>query len=202
MSAKEKRDRVLKEIIKPAMKKAGFRTSGNYFVKKHPDLIQVMVLENRSWNSAEFVSFDLDLGLLFTFLPERHYFPLRDFPHPTACDFSIDAIQLTDTNKWIEIYAHSDDNELNNYFSNLLDNYILPFFQHYSIIENCIDLHTKYTASLSFDRTTPLIGLALMEKGQLDEGKKLLNLVHDKSYPSEWREKYLAHGDHLISKYL
>lgn len=197
MNLLEERDKILKEIIKPALKQAGFKTSGNNFMKEEDGFIQVFSLENISWNTQDQVSFNLYVGIIFPIIEKIRNRPISKVPSSSACHFCVTTNQLNNSLRLFDIYKNTDIEEFRKYTSKVINDYVIPFFAKYSKIENCIELSTLYE-SYRYD-IKPFIGLTLIAKGDIETGSKLMENINP-TYIESFKKQMLEHRDYLISK--
>jgi hypothetical protein len=197
MNPLEERDRILKEIIKPALKQAGFKTSGNNFMKEEDGFIKVFSLENISWNTQDNVSFSLLIGITFPIIEKIRNRKISKFPSSSSSHFCITTNQLNKSQRLFDINPDTDIAEFRKYTSEVINNYVIPFFDKYSKIENCIELCTLYE-SYRYD-IKPFIGLTLIAKGDIGTGNKLMENINP-TYIESFKKQMLDHRDYLISK--
>lgn len=196
MNASEQRNIIIKEVIAPALKKIGFKKSGNNFSNEGERFTKVFSITNSSWNDNNNVSFNLYIGILFHVANEIQGREIK-FTNTSSCHFEINVLQLNSSNKLFKIEPKTDINEFREYVGNTINNYVVPFFNHYTKIEDCIDLHSKYK-SYSWD-IKPFIGLTLIEKGNVEIGTKLLENINP-TYTEEFRKKIIAYKDLLLAQ--
>ncbi len=193
MSALDERQKIIKEIIKPAFKKAGFKTSGNHFVKVEEDFTKIFCIDNISWNTSDYVSFTLRIGILFPLIEKLRNQTIPKFPSIFNCHFEIVSNQLNKSERLFDINPDTDIEEFRNYTSTVINNYIIPFFECHTKIEDCLDLFTLYVSN-SYD-IKPFIGLILIEKGNIELGNKLMENIN---YIESFRKQLLDYRDYLI----
>jgi hypothetical protein len=198
MSSLEERQKIIKEIIKPAFKQAGFKTSGNHFVKHEDGFIKVFSVDNSSWNNKDCVSFTLRLGILFPLIEQIVNRKIHKFPSASDCHFEINSNQLNNSSRLFEIKPDTEIAEFRQYSSYVINNHVIPFFKNYTDIRDCTDLYKKYISN-SFD-IKPFIGLTLIDKGHIDAGLKLMQNLNP-SYIESFRKQLLDHRDFLLSKH-
>jgi hypothetical protein len=196
MSSINERQKIVKEILKPAFKQAGFKKIGNSFIREEDGYTKVFYLENSSWNEKDWVDFSLYVGIFFPIVEQVRNRPIHKFP---GTHFEIDTNQLTNANRKLIISPDTDIEELRSYISDLIENNVVPFFNSYSDIKDCIDLPKKYVSN-KYD-VRPFIGLALLEHGHIEAGKKLMEDLDQSMYIESFRKQLLDYGDFLISKH-
>ena len=86
MNSKEKRDRVLKEVIKPLMKKEGFKSKGLTWFKELEDAWLIVHMKNGRFNN-EFTGFSFEFWISQSaFLPYERFLT----PYMTSFGWQID----------------------------------------------------------------------------------------------------------------
>jgi hypothetical protein len=198
MNALDERQKIIKEIIKPAFKKASFKTSGNHFVKVEDSFTKVFSIDNISWNTKSYVSFTLRIGILFPLAQKLMDRPIEAFPSAASCHFQIVSNQINKSDRLFDIKPDTDIKEFRQYTSDVINSYVIPFFERHTKIEDCLDLFTSYTSNRCDIR--PFIGLILLEKGNIELGKKLTENITP-AYIESFRKKLLDHRDYLILKH-
>jgi hypothetical protein len=173
MTLFEHRDRIISEILKPAFKSAGFKVSGMTFRKAEKDFMKIFNIQSSGFNLEDSVSFYLNIGILF---PIR--FELREESQPKApkeydCQFRIRSNSLTGRNQWYEIKPHTNIDDLENLIRSDLKDFVLPFFERYVEIEDCLKLNVDVPDS--WTDCQPYIGLTMIKKGNVEQGNKILN---------------------------
>jgi hypothetical protein len=168
MALLEKRDNLIKHLFKPKFKEVGFNVSGTTFIKKEKDFWKLFNIQSSAFNSDENVSIYLNIGFLFPvgFELKSQKVPLK--PIEYDCQFTIRTNLLTGRNQWYEI----DDNS-ENLLSKDLNNYILPFFNRYNVLLDCLNLSIDVPKSHTDCR--PYIGLTLLKKGELERGNEIID---------------------------
>lgn len=194
MNALEERKVIVKELITPALKKIGFKKTGNNFSQEGERFTKVFSITNSSWNDKDWVQFDLYVGILFHIANEIMDREIK-FSNTSSCHFEINVLQLTGSDQFFKINSETDMDSLREYIDKTINNHVVPFLNKYTKIEDCIDLFSKYT-SHSWD-IKPFIGLTLIEKGNIEIGLRLLE--NKNSYNEEFKNKINQHKDLLLS---
>lgn len=173
MSLLEHRDRILKNIFKPAFKTSGFSVSGTTFKKQENGFIKIFNIQSSGFNVEDHVSFYLNIGLLFPI-----GFEIKNEQHPKNpkgydCQFNIRSDSLTGRNQTYELTSKTNIQELENLLLSDIQKEILPFYERYSTIEDCIMLNNEFPNSWTDCR--PFIGLTMIKNGNIERGDQILN---------------------------
>ncbi|ESU21169.1 hypothetical protein FCR2A7T_07010 [Flavobacterium cauense R2A-7] len=195
MNAIEIRNLIIKEVIAPALKKIGFKKSGNNFFQEGERFTKVFSITNSSWNDKDWVQFNLDIGILFHIANEINGREIK-VSNTSSCHFEISVLQLNGSDQLFKIGPETEISNFRKYVDDTINDYVIPFLNHYSNIEDCTDLYSKYT-SHGWD-IKPFIGLTLIEKGNIEIGTKLLEKINP-TYNEEFRQKIIKHRDFLLS---
>ncbi|MGC4103308.1 DUF4304 domain-containing protein [Ferruginibacter sp.] len=168
MTALEKRDKIIKDLFKPAFKQAGFTVSGTTFTKKEKDFWKIFNIQSSTNNSEYSVGVYLNIGFLFPvgFELREERLPLK--PKEYDCQFRIRTDALIGRN---QDYNINDDTE--KLLADDLQKYILPFFDRYKHITDCLEL--KKDVPTSWTDCRPYIGLTLIKNGETEKGNEIIN---------------------------
>lgn len=168
MTLFEKRDKIIKEILKPLFKECGFSVSGTTFVKKEKDFWKIFNIQSSSFNSDGNVSFYLNIGFLFPIGFDLRGQMLPTMPKEYDCQFQIRANSLTGRNQSYDI---NDNTE--RLVSNDIKEYVLPFFNRYKYLLDCLKL--KEDLPQSWTECRPYIGLTLIKNGEIQQGNEIID---------------------------
>lgn len=169
MTLFEKRDRIIKDIFKPRFKESGFSVSGTTFIKKEKDFWKIFNIQSSSVNSEKNVSFYLNIGFLFPIGFELRNQQVPRKPKDYDCQFHIRTNCLTGRNQSYDI-----NDSIEELLSNDISGYILPFFNRYNFIQDCLNLNVELPESWTDCR--PYIGLTFIRNGDIEKGNEIINL--------------------------
>jgi len=182
----EKRDTILKDIIKPYFKEAGFKILGATFNKPEDGFIKVCNFQNSGFNSEDHVSFYLNIGIFF---PNVFNEKILKNIKPYECQFSLRTDLLTGANQSYDFTLLTDFNKLKYTIQTDLTQYIIPFYRSLQSLDDCLAILPKIQKPLLTD-CTPFIGLAFASQGQLDKAKEVLNKYLQEPIANEkWKLK-------------
>ncbi len=168
MTLFEKRDNIIKDLFKPRFKEAGFNVSGTTFIKKEKEFWKIFNIQSSSFNSEDSVSFYLNIGFLFPIGFELRNQKLPIKPKEYDCQFHIRSNYLTGRNQSYDI-----NDSIEKLLSNDISDFILPFFNRYNLIQDCLKLNVEVPESWTDCR--PYIGLTLIKNGEIEKGNKIIN---------------------------
>jgi uncharacterized protein DUF4304 len=173
MTIFEYRDKITKEILKPAFKEKGFRISGTTFQKNEEKFIKIFNIQSSGYNLEDNVSFYLNIGILFPIWFELRGEELPKNPKEYDCQFRIRTDSLTGRNQCYKIKPDTNIDNLENIIRTDLRNYILPFFDRYIELEDCLNLTNDFPDSWTDCR--PFIALTMIKYGDPEKGNKILD---------------------------
>jgi hypothetical protein len=173
MTLFEKRDKIIKEIIKPPFKASGFGISGTTFKKQEKDFLKIFNVQSSGFNLDDSVSFYLNLGLLFPIWFEIRNEIIARSIKEYDCQFRIRTDSLTGRNQIYELTPETNFEEFEILIRNDIEKHILPFFDKYSNLDDCKNLHKDFPSSWTGCR--PLIALTMIKNGEVKKGDELLN---------------------------
>ncbi|RZJ97395.1 MAG: DUF4304 domain-containing protein, partial [Flavobacterium sp.] len=132
MTLFEHRDKIFKEIFKPAFKMKGFSISGTTFKKQEESFSKIFNFQSSGFNLDDSVSFYLNIGLLFPI-----WFDIRNESPPKSakiydCQFRIRTDSVTGRNQMYSLTSNTNFEEFESLIKSDLEKYILPFFDKYS----------------------------------------------------------------------
>ena len=182
----EKRDTILKDIIKPYFKEAGFKISGLTFNKVEDGFIKVFNFQNSGFNLEDNVSFYLNIGIFF---PQVFSETVPKKIKTYECHFNLRSDSLTGANQSYDINPATDFNKLKQTIQTDLTRYIIPFYKSLGSLDDCLANIPKVQNPLLIN-CTPLIGLAFASQGLLDKAKEVLNKYLQESIVNEnWKSQ-------------
>jgi hypothetical protein len=196
MTPLDHRDRIIKEIIKPAFKEAGFSTSGNTFLKKEQDFIKLFNIQSSSFNLAHHAAFYLNIGILFPIGFELLNEKTPSKPKITDCTISIRTVSLTGRNQVYEINAYTPVSSIENLIKTDIKEYVVPFFDRFvSIIDF---LPFSYGIDQVIEDYRHFVGLTLIKIGEIEAGNKIIDEYIQTASPN-WRIELDTFRRKLIS---
>ena len=117
---------ILKDIIKtniaPAMKKAGFKRKGNWFVRRGRVYDKYLNVMSSRWNTAEEASFTLDIYVM-----NKDGVPTKDIE---VANKRIGHLK-TGRDYWYTLTPKANAEKLGQEIENDISEYALPFFDKY-----------------------------------------------------------------------
>jgi len=127
-------DYVVKECFQNILKPLGFKKKGNNFYLWLTDLGQIINFQKSTLFSKEHISFTINVGL---FIPEYWltYFTYHDGQIPIYPPESMSAIRQRigklkyQEDKWFDIDAHTEIEDLTADILDSVSNFILPYFR-------------------------------------------------------------------------
>lgn len=180
----EKRNAILKDIIKPYFKEAGFKISGLTFNKVENGFIKVFNFQNSGFNLEDNVSFYLNIGIFF---PQVFSETVPKNIKTYECHFNLRSDSLTGANQSYNITPATDFNKLKQTIQTDLTRYIIPFYKSLQSLDDCLANLPKIRNPLLIN-CTPFIGLAFADQGLLDKAKDILNKYLQESIVNEnWK---------------
>jgi hypothetical protein len=102
------------------------------------------------------MDFDLYVGILFHVANEIMGREIK-FSSTSSCHFEINVLQLAKSKRLFHIDSETNLESLREDVDQTMNEFVVPFFNQYTKIEDCLDLYTKYE-SYAFD-IKPFIGL-------------------------------------------
>lgn len=176
MNLFEQRDLLIKEVFKPTLKAAGFRIPGTTFKKQEKYFLKIFNIQNSAWNLDDHVSFYLNIGIFFPIVNELNGQEIPKNPKEHDCIFRIRTDSLTGRNQAYDILPETDLNELRTLIQTDLNDYVIPFFERYNELEDCLNLKNEFQDLHS--SAEPYIGLTMMKNGNKDLGERtLMNFI-------------------------
>lgn len=173
MTLFEKRDRLIKEVIKPLFKENGFRVPGNTFRKSETNFIKIFNIQSSAWNLDDHVSFYLNIGFLFPIYFEVTDQPLPKQPKEYDCIFRIRTDSLTGLNQSYEISPKTEFEELKELIESDLTQFVFPFFERYKNIEDCLNLNKEFEDQHA--PVEPYVALTLIKNNEFEKGNRILD---------------------------
>lgn len=181
----EKRDIILKEIIKPCFKEAGFKISGTTFSKAEDCFIKVFNLQNSSFNLEDNVSFYLNIGIFYpNVFREINPKNIKTY----ECHFQIRSDSLTGANQSYDITPATDFDKLKHLTHSDISRFVIPFYKSLQSLDDCLAILPKIGSHLM--NSAAFIGLAFANQGRLDKAKDVLNKYLEEATTNEnWKLK-------------
>jgi len=167
------RDQLITEVIKPILKRGGFKVVGNNFRKNEKDFIKVFNIQSSACNQDDNVSFYLNIGFLFPVLYELIDQQIPKVPKEYDCTFRIRTESLTGRNQSYRILPDTDLGYFQKLLINDLTDSVIPFFERYKEIEDCLKLRNEFDDQ--FASVDPYVGLTLIKNGRYNEGSEILD---------------------------
>jgi hypothetical protein len=186
MTLFEHKDRIVKDLIKPLFKTAGFSVSGTTYVKKEKDFLKVFNIQSSGFNLVDNVSFYLNMGILFPvwFEIRKEQFPKH--PKEYDCQFRIRPDSLLGRNQSYHLTPTTDIREFELLVMSDIENHILPFFEKYSTLDDCMSLSNDFPRSPT--DCSPFIALTMIKDGLVEKGDEILDQYLAKA-PPWWKQE-------------
>lgn len=113
MTAREKYDHMVREIIAPHLKQEGFRRARNRFARWGDDAWQIIDFQASQWGSRDGVSFTINLGVAVEGLPKRSSWDEKRPPSEAAAHLRARIGELIDgRDHWWDFDDTTDENAL------------------------------------------------------------------------------------------
>jgi len=138
---RDKFKEIVKNGIQPALKDAGFKKSGNHFIKKLDETQQVVTLQLSQGNSHEQLRFYFRCGILINGMkPEP-----RDLKSEVYADyrFSINRVTSEFDNDQFDITNDSQIEPIAQKLEKVIKSELIPFFNTLETEKDCIDFMTS-----------------------------------------------------------
>lgn len=198
MNLFEQRDLLIKEVFKPTFKAAGFRIPGTTFKKQEKDFLKIFNIQNSAWNLDDHVSFYLNIGFYFPIVNELKGQEIPKNPKEYDCIFRIRTDSLTGRNQAYDILPETDLSELRTLIKTDLTDHVIPFFERYNELEDCLNLKNEFKDLHS--SAEPYIGLTMMKNGNKELGEKILMNFVETTH-KEYAETLLSYHDKLTKSW-
>lgn len=138
---KDKFKEIVKSGIHPALKEAGFKKSGNHFIKKLNETQQVATLQLSQGNSHEQLRFYFRCGILINGLKPEN----RDLKSEMYADYRFSINRITDEFESDE-FNITNITEIEPIAENLkkvIESDLIPFFYNHETEKSCIEFMTS-----------------------------------------------------------
>lgn len=183
MNLKEEKKRIIKEIYKPILKENGFRTTGNHFWKHEKEFIKTFNIQFSSFNYEQNMSFYINIGLLFPVINELNNVETPEKPKEYNCNIRFRSNSLNGNSKMKHtINRETDINEFEKYLKKELNEYIIPFYNSLTEVENCLEIKNKvlinYVSNIEY-----YVGLTLIRYGRFESGDIIFRKYLEKVAP-------------------
>ncbi|MFV0541346.1 MAG: DUF4304 domain-containing protein [Aestuariibaculum sp.] len=147
---KDKFKEIVKLGIHPPLKDAGFKKSGNHFIKKLDETQQVVTLQLSQGNSREQLRFYFRCGILINNMKSEP----RDLKSEVYADyrFSINRVTNEFDNDQFDITKDSQTEPITLKLEEVIKSELIPFFNSHQTEKECIDFMTSQDSlQSSFD---------------------------------------------------
>jgi hypothetical protein len=143
LSVKDRVTGMVRDILGPEMKAAGFRRTGRVFWRNGPEVCHVATVAMSRWGSSDQSSFDVQLGVFWHHIEAILGNPsVGKVPPPEyRCTFRIDLgriISMPPKPSW-KVTQRSDFAALGREVWNDLRDYGLPWFDYRSDLKRCLE---------------------------------------------------------------
>ncbi len=147
---KDKFKEIVKTAIHPPLKDAGFKKSGNHFIKKLDETQQVVTLQLSHGNSHEQLRFYFRCGILINGMKSE----TRDLKSEVYADyrFSINRVTNEYDNDQFDITNDTQTEPIVIKLEKVIKSELIPFFNSHETEKECIDFMTSQDSlQSSFD---------------------------------------------------
>ncbi|GAB3571866.1 DUF4304 domain-containing protein [Hymenobacter daeguensis] len=138
MTPKESVSQLIKNVVKPAFKSAGFRIDGNTFRKEENGLVKVFNIQNSQFNTAYSAAFYFNAGLHFPLTYGwRYSWPLPARPMESDCQYRFRTDALTGHYRAYNIEEGTDLNQFGKLVKFEIDA-VIQWFASIVKLEDCL----------------------------------------------------------------
>ena len=174
MSPKESVNQLVKNVVKPAFKKAGFAIDGNVFRKNELGFVKIFNIQNSHFNNALSASFDMNGGLFFPLTYGwRFDWPLPGKPKIEHCQFEFRAADLTRRHQSHVVSSDTDIKQLEELVKTELKDIIL-WFESITKLDDCLSAEKQIYPpgkNCNFE-----VALTHAELGDLSRANEVFNI--------------------------
>lgn len=138
MNIQEEFKSIISEVIHPLLKQAGFKKKGLNFIRRNDEIQQAVTVQKSMYNSHESISFYFNIGILINNLIENKP---RELTYVTVDnDFQLRIHDFTPSEPVeLTITKNTDVNEIKDYLSRTISNYVIPYFDSLFTESSAID---------------------------------------------------------------
>lgn len=196
MTLFEQRDRIVKEIIKPAFKNNGFTGSGTTFKKVEKDFIKIFNIQSSGFNFEDNLAFFLNIGLLFPIWYEIQGEKLPQNPKEYDCQFRIRSNSLTGNNEIYRLTPEVNFQTFDKLIKDELNEFILPFYSQLKSLEDCLKVNDEFLNNPT--DMTPYIALTMIKNGDIQNGNNLLDSYLLRAH-QDWKNSLIEYRNKLTN---
>ena len=195
MDAIEFKEHLIKDVLKPGFKKAGFKISGTHFTKEEEGFVKVFNVQSSQFSLNWQTGFYLNIGLFFPLAYAFRYnenteneIKIPEKPKESDCQFRFRSDEITKGLKSYNIDKHTDHAEFAEIIIRDIEESILPFYNSIKSLDDC--LYKEKDFPLAFGTTTAFVALTFASLGKKDKAGQILKAYLDnENIPDKWRYK-------------
>jgi len=195
MNAIEFKDHLIKDVLKPGFKKAGFKVSGTHFTKEEEGFVKVFNVQSSQFSLNWQTGFYLNIGLFFPLAYAFRYneytenemkFPEK--PKESDCQFRFRSGLITKGLKSYNIDKNTNQAAFKEIVIKDIEESILPFYNSIKSLDDC--LYKEIDFPLASGTTTAFVALTFATLGKQDKAKQvLITYLANENIPDKWRSK-------------
>jgi hypothetical protein len=197
MTLFERRDKIVREIFKPAFKNEGFSISGTTFIKNEKDFVKVFNIQSSGFNLGQNVSFYLNMGIFFPVMYEMNGYEIPKNIKEYNCQIRFRTNSLTLRNQAYDLTPDTNFEELESLLKSDIENYIFPVFKKLKVVSDCITLVSELDGFFADCR--PYVGLTFIKNNALEKGNKLVDEFIADCKNSGWAQTINDYRQRLLS---
>ena len=192
MTLLEKKENIIREVIKPAFKKAGFTTSAATFQKQEEDFIKIFNVQSSGTNGSDIARFYFNIGIVFPMTFEFWFKrPMPDRPKEYQCQARMRSEDLTGRDPWYELNNETNYESYSEFVRSDIENFIIPFFEELKSLDDCLSLYKKFSEKVA-DFTVD-VGLTFATRGELHKAEIILSeYINKKGRDHELGERIIT----------
>ena len=191
MAPKDLVNQLIKTVVKPAFKIAGFRTDGNTFIKEENGFVKIFNVQHSQFNSSLSAAFYLNAGLYFPLTYGwRYNWPLPSRVKESDCQFRFRTDNLTGRHRSYDVDEGTDGKQIEQVVKSELDA-VIHWFTSIKELRDCISAQKQvHSPSQTCTYDVALTYAELGNSAEADEIFKVF-MIQRISNPVE-RERMLA----------